>query len=159
LADRVVVVPVYQHALGKELSPFDVRLEMCRGAFASDPRVEVTDVERSLPLPSYTLVTLRKLREQYPNESLRLIVGTDVLPELSHWHRFDEVEELAPLLVLDRAGVKSANAPLAILPEVSSSEARTWFRADVSVDVRKKRERLIPLPVRRVIEQRRLYQA
>lgn len=158
LADRVLVVPVFQHALQKELSPFDVRLEMCQRAFSTDERVEVTDIEESLPRPSYTLLTLEKLKELYPGESLRLIVGADVLPDAPHWHRFEEVRRIAPLIVLGRAGVKSEQAPEALLPEVSSSEARAWWRSEASQEARAKRERLIPRAVREVIERRALYQ-
>lgn len=158
LAERVLVVPVYQHALEKRLTPFDDRLEMCRRAFSSDSRVEVTDLERSLPRPNYTLFTLEKLRDLYPGEPLRLVIGADVLAEAPHWHRFEEVRKLAPLLVLGRAGVMSEEAPEALLPEVSSTEARTWWRPDGADDARKKRERLIPLGVREVIEERGLYQ-
>lgn len=158
LAERVLVVPVYQHALEKKLSPFEARLEMCRRAFSPDPRVEVTDIERTLPRPNYTLYTLEKLRELYPGEALRLVVGADVLSEAPHWHRFDEVRKLAPLLVLGRAGVVSSEAPLAILPEVSSTEARTWWRPDAPDEAKSKRERLIPLGVREVIQARGLYQ-
>lgn len=157
LADRVLVVPVFQHALDKKLSPFDVRLEMCRKAFCTDDRVEVTDIERSLPRPSYTLATLQRLQGLYPGESFRLIVGADVLPETPHWHRFDEVRRLAPLIVLGRAGVTSAEAPEALLPSVSSSEARTWWGRDASEDARRKREQLIPRAVRKLIEEQGLY--
>lgn len=158
LADRVLVVPVYQHALNKILSPFEARLEMCRRAFSTDPRVEVNDIERSLPRPNYTLVTLEKLQERHPGEAFRLIVGADVLSEAPNWHRFDEVRRLAPLIVLGRAGVKSEDAPDALLPEVSSSEARTWWHADATEESKAKRERLIPRAVREVIQQRGLYQ-
>lgn len=159
LAERVLVVPVYQHALEKKLTPFEDRFEMCRRAFSSDSRVEVTDIERGLPRPNYTLFTLEKLRESFPGESLRLVVGADVLAEASHWHRFDEVRKLAPLLVLGRAGVTCEEAPDAILPDVSSTEARTWWRADAPDDTKSKRERLIPFAVREVIEARGLYQS
>lgn len=157
LSDRVLVVPVFQHALDKKLTPFDVRLEMCRQAFCTDERVEVTDIERSLPHPNYTLVTLERLQALHPGESLRLIVGADILPETPHWHRFDEVKRLAPLIVLGRAGVASAEAPEALLPFVSSSEARTWWGRDAAPEARRKRERLIPRAVRKLIEERGLY--
>ncbi len=159
LAERIVVVPVYQHALDKELSPFDERLRMCRAAFGSDGRIVVSDLEMTLPRPSYTLFTLQRLKELHPEESLRLIVGADVLSEAPRWHRFDEVMALAPLIVLGRAGVSSEEAPEALLPEVSSTEARNWFRAPAEPGAHEKIERLIPVGVREVIASAGLYQS
>jgi nicotinate-nucleotide adenylyltransferase len=38
---------------------------------------------------------------------------------------FDRIRELAPPLVLGRAGVSGEDAPMALLPRVSSTEVRT----------------------------------
>ena len=48
LVDRVLVVPVFEHALGKQLVPFQHRLEMARRAFGWLPRVEVSTIEEQL---------------------------------------------------------------------------------------------------------------
>ncbi len=159
LAERVVVVPVFQHALEKQLAPFELRLSMCRRAFDSDRRITVSDVEEKLPRPSYTLATLQRLATLFPNDDLRLLVGADVLPEAPRWHRFEEVRRLAPLIVLGRAGVTSREAPEAVLPDVSSTEARTWWQKEPSEESRRKRERLIPSKVRELIEAEGLYQS
>ena len=156
---RVIVVPVFQHALDKSLSPFEIRLAMCRRAFGDDDRVTVSDIERDLPRPSYTLHTVEELRRAYPNTAFRLVVGGDVLGETSRWRRFDELENLAPLLVLGRAGVDEPGAPEAVLPAVSSTEARTWWGNHVPEEARKRRELLIPEAVREVIESEGLYGA
>lgn len=159
LAHRVLVVPVFQHALEKPLTPFELRMEMCRRAFGSDERITVSDIEQTLPRPSYTLATLQRLHQLFPDEELRLLVGADVLPEAPRWYRFDEVQRLAPLIVLGRAGVENGEAPPAVLPDVSSTEARTWWQKETSVESRRKRERLIPSRVRELIEAQGLYQS
>lgn len=121
---KVLVVPVFQHPFAKELAPFEDRLEMCRLALGWVPGVEVSDVERRLGGESLTLRTVEHLAETHPTWRLRLLIGADVLADLPKWHRFDRIRELAPPIVLGRAGVEDARAPAAFLPQVSSTEVR-----------------------------------
>src|SRR5512140_2335516 len=69
--ERVIVVPVFDHALDKELTPFELRLAMCELAFAELAAVELCRIEQSLPPPSYTLETLRQLARERPADRLR----------------------------------------------------------------------------------------
>lgn len=122
--DEVTIVPVFEHAFHKPLTAFDVRLRLVELAFAGENGVNVSSIERELPRPNYTLNTVRALAKQRPDVQLRLVVGADVLFDIDRWHRFDELIELAPLLVLGRSGVSHPSAPVAVLPAVSSSEIR-----------------------------------
>jgi nicotinate-nucleotide adenylyltransferase len=123
LVDRVIVVPVFEHALGKRLVPFDHRLELCRRAFAWLPGVEVSGIEARLGAPSRTLHTILALEAEHPDWTLRLLVGSDITGEIDKWHAFEEIERRAPPLILDRAGA-GAGASARLLPEVSSTEVR-----------------------------------
>lgn len=125
--DRVLVVPVYRHPFAKELAPFEDRLEMCRLALGWVPGVEISAVERELGGESLTLRTVEHLRAQHPDWSLHLLVGADVLADLPKWHRWDRIRELAPPIVLGRAGIDDARAPEPFLPEISSTEVRRAF--------------------------------
>jgi len=127
--DEVLVVPVYQHPFAKELASFEDRFAMCRLALEWIPRVTVSDVERVLGGESKTLRTLEHLHVEHPDWSFRLLIGADVLADAPKWHRFDRVAELAPPLILGRAGVAGTQAPEAVLPRVSSSEIRDAFAA------------------------------
>jgi len=153
---EVWVLPVYEHAFQKALTPFELRVEMCCAAFQNDARVHVSELERQLPRPNFTLNTLEAIRSQRPGEELRLIVGADVIADSKNWHRFEEVEALAPPLVLGRAGVSSATAPPAVLPEVSSTEIRQWFASGEKV-AQEHLRRLVPETVRRIAERESLY--
>src|SRR5690606_9169366 len=83
--DRVLVVPVYEHAFDKALAPFEHRVRMCELSMLEDDRVTVSRIEASLGRPSYTLHTLRALHQQHPSWSLRLVVGADVLHDATKW--------------------------------------------------------------------------
>jgi nicotinate-nucleotide adenylyltransferase len=57
--------------------------------------------------PSYSIDTLLSLRKEFPERSLGLIVGMDAFLGLSKWHRWDEILELAHIVVAHRPGWKA----------------------------------------------------
>jgi nicotinate-nucleotide adenylyltransferase len=124
--ERVLVVPVFEHAFGKALSDFDQRLAMCELAFQDLKRVEISDHERKLGGISRTLRLVHALREAWPHHRLRLLVGTDILAQKDAWQSFDEICAHAPLLVAGRGGYdRGETDPRApVLPPISSTEVR-----------------------------------
>lgn len=124
--DRLLVVPVFQHALGKELTPFEHRLRMCELAFADLRRAEVSPLERELGGTSRTLRLIEALERLHANASFRLVIGADILHEVEKWHAFDEIQRRAPLFVAGRGGVEhgDVDARTPVLPDISSSEVR-----------------------------------
>jgi len=115
------------------------RLEMCRLATAGDSRFTVSNIELERPGPSYTLDTLLALRGANPHAEMFLVLGWDAASQLRSWHRPDEVQALAPVIVISRPGraaptiddVKSAGLDPArvilcprLTPSVSGSELR-----------------------------------
>jgi nicotinate-nucleotide adenylyltransferase len=151
--DEVLVVPVYEHAFGKKLAPFDDRFEMCRLALGWLPGVSVSDVERQLGGESLTLRTLEHLASANPSWALRLLVGADQLAVAHKWHAFDRVTAVAPLLVLGRAGAAAPGAPDPILPPTSS----TAVRAALGAGDRELLAAHVPARVLAYIEARGLY--
>jgi nicotinate-nucleotide adenylyltransferase len=127
-----VVVPVFEHAFGKQLAPYEQRVEMARLAFGWLPRVELSTIESELGAPSRTLRTIEALEAEHPDWALRLLVGSDILAEIQKWHAFSEIARRAPLLVLPRAGAAPVAGRPAVLPQVSSSEVRSMLAALVS---------------------------
>lgn len=123
-ADRVLVVPAYQHPLGKEArTAYEHRVHMCELAVADLARVEVSRIEEQLGGDSRTLRTLEALGEQMPEARFRFVMGADLLDEVSEWHRFDLIEALAPPLIVGRAGYPGPEGTVA-LPGVSSTDLR-----------------------------------
>jgi len=57
--------------------------------------------------PSYTVDTLISLREEFPARSLGLIVGMDAFLGLPAWHRWDEILDVAHIVVAHRPGWKA----------------------------------------------------
>lgn len=150
--DRILMVPCYRHAFGKDLAPFDDRVEMCRMAAALfGGLVEVSTVESELGEgESRTYHTLQALAARQPGASFRLLVGADVLAEQDSWYRWDDVVAIAPLIVVGRAGVPGGDHAFQ-LPAISSTEVRARLARGESA------EPLVPRSVLDYIAGRGLY--
>jgi len=151
--EEVIVAPVYQHAFGKELASFEQRVDMCRLAMEWIPGVTVSLIERELGGESRTLYTVEALLAEEPERGLRLVIGSDVLVDLPKWHRFDRIAELAPPIIVGRAGHEHPDAPVAVLPEVSSTQIRKMAQAGRIADA----QALLPAPVVQYLVDHRLY--
>lgn len=155
--DALLVVPVFSHPFDKALAPFEQRAQMCELAFERLRGVEVSRVEATLPEPSYTLSTLRHLASSRPADRFALVIGSDVLFERAKWHAFDEIVALAPPIVLGRAGFEHPEAPVSVLPEVSSTRIRELLRAADSESTERELRALVPGRVLRHIREHGLY--
>jgi nicotinate-nucleotide adenylyltransferase len=157
LVERVLVVPVFEHALGKRLAPFEHRVEMARRAFGWLPQVEVSTIEERLGAPSRTLRTVEALEAEHADWELRLLVGSDISGEIEKWHAFDEIARRAPPIILQRAGVAGAAGGSALLPEVSSTEVRQLLERGGPDAPSPELERLVPRAVLEYVREQRLY--
>jgi nicotinate-nucleotide adenylyltransferase len=80
------------------------RLAMVRLAVKGQPGLLVDDRELYREGPSYTVYTLRSLREEFPHQPLCLILGADAFLGLDTWHCWQDIPELAHLVVVHRPG-------------------------------------------------------
>ncbi|MFK7953413.1 MAG: nicotinate (nicotinamide) nucleotide adenylyltransferase [Ekhidna sp.] len=83
------------------LHEFD-RLDMVRQATADDYSFRVSDVEFSMPKPSYTIDTLTVLQEKHPDTEFHLIIGGDNLVSFPRWKNHDQILEHFGLIVYPR---------------------------------------------------------
>jgi len=89
------------HRKEKPKATFEERLHMTRLAVGNHPAFKVIDIERG-ESPSYTLITLNKLRERYPNSKFFLIIGWDAFLEFDTWYGYQELIDYAELIVCTR---------------------------------------------------------
>jgi nicotinate-nucleotide adenylyltransferase len=103
--DRVLLTPVNvpPHKQTRKDPGASERLELCRRAAAGDERLDVCDLEVARGGPSYTVDTLRELRELLPGDELVFILGGDIALGLPSWREPEAVLELATLAVAERA--------------------------------------------------------
>ena len=168
--DEVVFVPAGRPWFkeGRPLTGAGHRLAMVELAVAGNAHFRVWDVEVRRPGPSYTVDTLEELRGGLGEEAeLYLIVGADVLPELSRWQRPDRVVEMATIVGMRRPG--AGEIDLDQLDGVSpEARSRTLLldgpRIEVSgADLRRRVadgepiRYMVPAAVERYIREHRLY--
>jgi nicotinate-nucleotide adenylyltransferase len=153
--DQVVVVPAYKHPFAKALAPFEDRLRMCELAMAWMPQVTISRVEEEIGGESRTLRTLEHLASSRPDWSLRLAIGADILAEAHRWYGFPEIAELAPPIVLARAGISVPTTAAQLLPDVSSSQVRSAIARGAWNEV----EKILPRAVLAHVRARSLYGA
>ncbi|MEL7298153.1 MAG: nicotinate-nucleotide adenylyltransferase [Pseudomonadota bacterium] len=85
-------------------APAEVRLQMVQSAVEMEPGFVVDDREIRRPGLSYTVDTLRSLREDLPAHPLCLIVGMDAFLSLPKWYQWREIFRLAHIVVAHRPG-------------------------------------------------------
>ena len=125
----------------EDLMKDEDRLKMVELALEGDSRLKVSDIEMSLPLPSYTINTLWALSSQYPDDQFVFICGMDSLQGMHRWREYQAILDGYKLLVFPRKGydggelirhphVKVLETPVI---EVSSTFIRNSMKAGKDV--------------------------
>ncbi|HKY60307.1 MAG TPA: nicotinate-nucleotide adenylyltransferase [Gemmatimonadota bacterium] len=113
--ERVVLVPTSVHAFkGEAEASARDRAVMAELAVAGDSALEVDRIEVRRGGISYTVDTLRELRDREPDTVWHLIVGQDNLAELDQWRDVERLPEMAQIVLVSRglsAAVPAAEPP------------------------------------------------
>lgn len=67
------------------------RLEMVKIAIADNPHFTVSDLEVQKKGISYSVDTVLELKSLHPEDEFYFLIGSDLLPQLKSWKRFDEL--------------------------------------------------------------------
>ena len=135
------------------------RLEMVKLAALSDPGFRVSDIEFTLPRPSFTYYTLERLSAGFPGRVFYLIIGSDNLEEFSLWKNHELIlknykllvyprKKEADILFTEESNVRITQAPLL---NISSTEIRGLYKTG------KNASKLVNPDVHQYIISHRLY--
>jgi nicotinate-nucleotide adenylyltransferase len=80
------------------------RLDMVRLAITGNPRFEADDREIRRQGVCYTFDTLNELRAELGERPLCLLMGSDAFSALTTWHRWEELFDLAHIVIAHRPG-------------------------------------------------------
>ena len=114
----VLLTPDPPHKRDKDRPSYHHRLQMLRLAFAEIEGVTVSDIETTLPLPSYTLQTVHHLTCAYPDTIFYFCVGEDSLASFDTWYKYEEILKKVDLLAAERPGYSAENIPETIRESV-----------------------------------------
>lgn len=116
------------------------RLALLQKAIAGNPRFSVCDAEFHLPVPSYTIDTMRFLEKEYPAHRFHIIMGSDNLQGFEKWKEAEIIQKNYPILVYRRGDVDSqwqhvADIQLFDLPyiHISATSIREAVAANKSI--------------------------
>jgi nicotinate-nucleotide adenylyltransferase len=81
-----------------------VRLDMLMLAIRNQSKFKVSDIEFTMPIPSYTVDTLRQFSIQFPEYQFSLLIGSDNALVFDKWKNPFEILEKYPVYVYPRIG-------------------------------------------------------
>ena len=146
------------------------RIEMIELAIAGNPAFQLARIEIDRGGVSYTVDTLKSIRELHANDELFLLLGADSLDDFDAWREPSEICQLATPLVVNRPGAKKVD--LSVLEKYVDSQRYESFCSHLIVSplidiqsrqIREKVEKrqsiryLTPRSVEKYIETQKLY--
>lgn len=102
------------------------RVEMCRLATAHCRRLHVGTEEAPANGARYTADTLAALRQQNPDATLLLILGSDAYRSFGQWQRPAQILEMAHLLVVPRPEEAPASGATAARPKIAAGAGQVY---------------------------------
>ncbi len=92
----------YRKSAVSQVHSSALRLEMAHAAFDRLDLVRVSEREINRAGPSYTIDTVRELLDEFA--SVDVLIGADLAPQLSTWHRAEELRDLVAIGIIPRPG-------------------------------------------------------
>jgi len=109
--DEIWFIVSPQNPFKKDITLLDekLRLEMVRLAIEDANYLKASDIEFSLPKPSYTINTLEKLKNDYPQYTFNIIMGSDNAISIEKWKDFQNIIDNYRIYVYPRTGYSTKN--------------------------------------------------
>ena len=138
--DQVVFVPTGQpwQKAGRDVTAAEHRYLMTMVATASNPRFTVSRVDIDREGPTYTIDTLRDLRELFPDAELYFITGADSLASIMSWHDWEVMLEMANFVGVTRPGYELSKDMLPLGSQTGIELIEIPAMAISSTDCRKR---------------------
>ena len=159
--DKIIFIPAFISPFKKEIDSTSAvhRLNMLKAAIEGVSIFEWSDIEINSGGISYTINTLRKLKDRF--QRLDLIIGYDNILDFPDWKEPDEIIKIATLVVLKRLELKTKvkhnrffeQAVFAETPviDISSTAIRERVKNNLPID------NLVPERVKKYIYKNNLY--
>lgn len=131
--DQVWLVVSPQNPLKKKSSLLEDyhRLALVKVAIEDNPDLSVSDIEFSMPKPSYTANTLAYLEEKHPNYEFALIMGEDNLRTFHKWRNYEHIINKHNIYVYPRVLTEGEEKNNSTLPEIANHKNITKVDAPI----------------------------
>lgn len=102
------------------------RLDMLQLATHDNPAFSIDTIEMDKGGPSYTIDTIKLIKEQEPDVQFYFIIGADMIEYLPKWYKIDELMSLIPFVGVKRPNY-SEHSPYPIrmveIPQIALSSS------------------------------------
>jgi nicotinate-nucleotide adenylyltransferase len=138
-------------------------MKMLNIAVEDNPNFEISDIEIKRGGVSYTIDTIRKIKQEYNIESNKIsyLIGSDSLLNFHNWKDPDKILDECQIIVAIRPGFRPSDIPAWILHkiqfaniprfEISSTNIRTRWVQNKTIRY------MVTLPVWKYINEKQLY--
>lgn len=136
-----VVSPLNPFKHPESLLPEQSRFYLTQIATEDNPKFKVSNIEFSLPKPSYTIDTLNYLSEKYPKKKFSILIGGDNLASFHKWKNYEKILDNHKVYVYKRpstdlsTSIEHKNIKILDVPlmEISSSLIRERIKKKQSI--------------------------
>jgi len=161
--DQVIFIPSASppHKTKRKLSPAKDRFQMTKLALENNPGFSISDIEVKRKGLSYTVDTLRELKNLFPDQKIFFLTGSDVLNEIQTWKDPEQIYKLVKVVIairpcFDIFDFENYFAKKSIIVsitgmETSSTEIRERVKKEQSIRY------LVPAKVEEYIKKKKLY--
>jgi nicotinate (nicotinamide) nucleotide adenylyltransferase len=144
--------PVLKNA---SVATAEQRAAMVALAIQDEPSFMLDSREIDREAPSYALLTLQSLQQDFPQAGFYWLMGEDALADFKKWYQWQEILKLCQIVVVTRAGFdtsESSDVPAIRVPMENINVASREIRQDIYAHWQE-----IPKPVQEYILAHNLY--
>lgn len=130
-ADEVWFVVNQMSPFKDKVTSFEQRFHMVEMMLSHHSKqFKACRIDETLPSPSYAISTVEALNKKYKDIKFDWLIGSDQIPKLDQWHRFDEFKDMVQFVVYERDDNKH-DYPVILGEEINVSS--TMIRKGLSV--------------------------
>ena len=161
--DKVIFVPANKPPNKKAFSPQATRVEMLKLAVEGNPNFEISDIEIERGGISYTIDTIREIKNKlnFKDDKLFYLIGSDCLLDFHNWKDSESILEECQVVVAIRPGFRPSDIPAWILHRIQFANIPRFEISSTNIRKRwvdnKTIRYMVTLPVWEYIEQQKLY--
>ncbi len=108
--EKLIFIPSGVHPFkdNKKISQSKDRINMISSAIETNKYFEISFIEINRMGTTYTIDTIKKLKEEYREDEIYFIIGSDILLEIEKWKNFRELISICKFILLYRPGKEDA---------------------------------------------------
>lgn len=133
--DKLIVVPTYLNPFKSDFH-FEpkTRFELLKKVFFKFKNVEISDYEINRGKSTFSIDTVKYLKNLYNPSKIYFIIGEDNLKYLNKWHKIDELKKIVEFVVATRNEFKNENIKEFKTLDINIDISSTKLRGDIDLE-------------------------